>query len=52
MIAAQLTHLELDYLGNISCDEMITMLGKDVIDNSTCRNVENYVKWFLFSTFL
>ncbi|KAL5250272.1 hypothetical protein ACHWQZ_G016119 [Mnemiopsis leidyi] len=46
LIAAQLTHIELDFLNNISCDEMITMLGKDLASDSICLNVNKYVNWF------
>ena len=45
LIASQLTHIELDYLNNIACDEMITMLGKDTAQDSLCSNVDKYVNW-------
>ena len=47
LIAAQLTHIELDFLNNISCDEMISYLGKDMAADSSCQNVDKYVKWLL-----
>eukprot|EP00116_Pleurobrachia_bachei_P008102 sb/3468364/ len=50
LIAAQLTHIEIDFLNNISFGEIISMLGKDVSkdkDPATAwGNVEKYVNWF------
>jgi hypothetical protein len=51
LIAAQLTHIELDFLNNISCDEMISMLGKDVASDSLCQNVNKYVNWYVVVIF-
>ena len=46
LVAAQLNHIELDFLNNISCDQMISMLGKDIAEDSTCKDVDKYVNWF------